>query len=125
MIHVPDVSAAIDWYSSLGLNCATRVRRIGAKSSPAALTYGNSEVMLNAGGKASRDHRRESSPPNAIRPARMDLYVLAEDADDLRRSLQGRVEVVEDLHDTFYGMREFTIRDLKRFWITFAQPLGK
>src|ERR1700720_2576724 len=24
-------------------------------------------------------------------------------------------------HDTFYGMREFTIRDLNRFWITFAQ----
>jgi len=29
---------------------------------------------------------------------------------------------VEGLHDTFYGMREFIIRDLNRFWITFGQP---
>jgi hypothetical protein len=30
---------------------------------------------------------------------------------------------VEGLHDTFYGMREFIIRDLNRFWITFGSPL--
>ena len=30
--------------------------------------------------------------------------------------------MVEDLHDTFYGMREFIIRDLNGFWITFGQP---
>lgn len=53
----------------------------------------------------------------------MDLYVFVVDVDDLRRSLKGRVEFVEDLHDTFYGMREFIIRDLDRFWITFGQPL--
>jgi hypothetical protein len=32
------------------------------------------------------------------------------------------VEVVEPLHDTFYGMREFTIRHVNRFWMTFGQP---
>jgi hypothetical protein len=35
--------------------------------------------------------------------------------------LKDRVEVVEGPHDTFYGMREFIIRDLNRFWITFGQ----
>ncbi len=30
-------------------------------------------------------------------------------------------EVVKGLHDTFYGAREFIIRDLNRFWMTFAQ----
>ena len=29
--------------------------------------------------------------------------------------------IVEGLHDTFYGMREFIIRDVNRFWLTFAQ----
>ena len=70
--------------------------------------------MLNPGGKAGRDHRRE-----------MDLYIFVEDVDDLCRGLRGRVEVVEDLHDTFYGTREFIIRDLNRFRITFGQPLGR
>ena len=114
MIHVPDVSAAIDWYSSLGFKLRDQGREDRGEIVWAALTYRNSEVMLNAGGKASRDHRRE-----------MDLYIFVEDVDDLWRSLQGRVEFVEELHDTFYGMREFIIRDLNRFWITFGQPLRK
>lgn len=114
MIHVPDVRAAIDWYSSLGFKLRDQGREDRGEIVWAALTYGNSEVMLNAGGKASRDHRRE-----------MDLYIFVEEVDDLWRSLQGRVEFVEDLHDTFYGMREFIIRDLNRFWITFGQPLRK
>jgi hypothetical protein len=33
------------------------------------------------------------------------------------------VQVVKGPHDTFYGMREFTIRDYNRFWITFGQPV--
>ena len=31
---------------------------------------------------------------------------------------------VNALHDTFYGMREFIIRDLNRFWVTFGQDLS-
>ena|SRR5215469_3616821 len=33
--------------------------------------------------------------------------------------------LTEDLHDTFYGKREFIIRDLNRFWITFGPPMRK
>jgi hypothetical protein len=32
---------------------------------------------------------------------------------------------VEDPHDTFYGMREFIVRDNNGFWITFGQPSVK
>jgi hypothetical protein len=31
-------------------------------------------------------------------------------------------EFVEPLHDTAYGLREFIVCDINRFWITFAQP---
>lgn len=51
----------------------------------------------------------------------VDLYIYVNDVDDLYRSLKERVEIVEGLHDTFYGMREFIIRDVNRFWLTFAQ----
>ena len=78
----------------------------------ASLSFGNSEVMLNEGGKASTQHRRE-----------VDLYALTENVDELYRRLKDRVEVVEGPHDTFYGMREFIIRDINRFWITFGQPI--
>ena len=76
----------------------------------AMLSLGSSEVMFNSGGRPSNQNRRE-----------VDLYVYVENVDDLYRSLKDRVEIVEDPHDTFYGMREFIIRDVNRFWLTFAQ----
>ena len=52
MIHVPDVRATVEWYISIGF----RVRAINEEDGEmnwAALTYGNSEFMLSAGGKTS------------------------------------------------------------------------
>jgi uncharacterized glyoxalase superfamily protein PhnB len=114
MIHVPDVSATADWYASIGFNIRGIAREDGDGSEVvwATLTLGESEIMLNSGGKASDAWRRD-----------FDLYINVENVDDVRNRLNGRVDFVEDLHDTFYGMREFIIRDCNGFWITFGQPL--
>jgi hypothetical protein len=53
----------------------------------------------------------------------VDPYVYCDDVEKQFERVKDRVEVFEGLHDTFYGMREFIIRDVNRFWITFAQPL--
>jgi uncharacterized glyoxalase superfamily protein PhnB len=111
MIHVPDVRATADWYCGLGFTVIDTYGDDGEGLSFAILSFGSSEVMFNQGGRPSTDHRRE-----------VDLYVYADNVDDLYRRVKDRVEVVEGLHDTFYGMREFIIRDLNRFWITFGQP---
>lgn len=47
------------------------------------------------------------------------------DVDALFARLAGRVEVVEALHDTAYGVREFIIRDCNRFWLTFGEPKAR
>jgi len=78
----------------------------------AKLCFGNSEVMLDTGGKASTEHRRE-----------VHLYVTTDNVDELYQRLKDRVQVVQDLYNSFYGMREFIIRDCNGFWITFGQPL--
>ena len=77
------------------------------------VSWGTSEVMFNEGGKPSSSFRRE-----------VDLYVHTDEIEALYQRLKDSVEVIEGLHDTFYGMREFSIRDLNRFWITFGQPVG-
>ena len=110
MIHVPDVRATVDWYRGIGFTVNNTYDDGGEGLSFAILSFGSSQVMFNEGGRSSTYDRRE-----------VDLYVYAEDVDDLYRRLNDRVEVVEGLHDTFYGMREFIIRDLNRFWITFGQ----
>jgi uncharacterized glyoxalase superfamily protein PhnB len=111
MIHVPDVRATAEWYTSIGFKLVRQNEEDG-EINWAKMSSGNSEVMFQSGGKPSTEHRRE-----------VDLYILTGNVDDLHRRLQDRVQVVEDPHDTFYGMREFIIRDFNRFWITFGQPI--
>lgn len=109
MIHVPDVRATADWYESIGFKVLARYG--DGDEGFAMLSFGGGEVMFSSGGQPSTRRRRE-----------VDLYVYVENVDDLYLRLKDRVEVVEGLNDAFYGMREFIIRDLNRFWITFGQP---
>lgn len=111
MIHVPDVRATVDWYTSIGFTLVRQNEEDG-ELNWAKLTFGNSEVMFNSGGKPSTEHRRE-----------VDLYITTDNVNDLYRRLKDRVQVVVDLYDAFYGMREFAIRDCNGFWITFGQPI--
>jgi uncharacterized glyoxalase superfamily protein PhnB len=111
MIHVPGVRATVDWYTSIGFKLDRQNEEDG-EINWAKLTFGNSEVMFQSGGKPSTERRRE-----------VDLYITAENADELYQRLKDRVQVVEGPHDTFYGMHEFIIRDFNGFWITFGQPI--
>jgi uncharacterized glyoxalase superfamily protein PhnB len=111
MIHVPDVRATVDWYTSIGFKLDRQNEEDG-EINWAKLTFGNSEVMFQSGGEPSTERRRE-----------VDLYITAENVDELYQRLKDRVQVVEDPHDTFYDMREFIIRDFNGFWITFGQPI--
>jgi len=110
MIHVPDVRATVDWYQGIGFTVRDTYGNDSDGLSFAILSFGSSEVMFNQGGQPSKRDRRE-----------VDLYIYSDNVDDLYQSLKDRVEIVDGVHDTFYGMREFIIRDLNRFWITFGQ----
>lgn len=112
MIHVPNVRSTAEWYASIGFE----IRNVNRECDDgeidwALLRLGQSDIMLNAGGLSSSARRRE-----------VDLYTHVDDVDALRNRLDGKAEIIEDLHDTFYGMREFIIRDCNGFWITFGQP---
>ena len=113
MIHVPDVRATVAWYEAVGFTLNGTNEEDG-EMNWALMSFGTGEVMFNEGGRASAEFRRE-----------VDLYVHVDDVDDLYRRLKGRVEVHVELYDAFYGMREFIIRDLNRFWITFGQPIAE
>ena len=111
MIHVPDVRATVDWYESIGFT-ASNTYDNGTPDglSFAILRFGNGLVMFNQGGETSTKRRRE-----------VDLYAYTDDVDRVYSELKDRVEVIEEPHNTFYGMREIIIRDLNGFWITFGQ----
>lgn len=110
MIHVPDVLATVNWYQNIGFSVIDTYDDSEGGLSFAILAFDNSEVMFNSGGQPSTARRRE-----------VDLYIYSENVDDLFSHLKSQAQVIKDPHDTFYGMREFIIRDLNGFWITFAQ----
>jgi uncharacterized glyoxalase superfamily protein PhnB len=113
MIHVPDVRATTAWYEAIGFTVLETFGDGHGGLSFAILAAGSSRVMFNQGGHASDARRRE-----------VDLYVDVAEVDQLFTSISDRVEVLEPLHDTEYGMREFIIRDLNGFWVTFGMNLG-
>ncbi len=110
MIHVPDVRATIDWYRNIGFEVTDTYDDGGDGLSFAILSFGASQVMFNSGGQPSSLRRRE-----------VDLYISVENVDAVSSRLEGRVEFMKGVHETFYGMRELIVRDLNGFWITFAQ----
>jgi uncharacterized glyoxalase superfamily protein PhnB len=113
MIHVPDVRATVEWYQSIGFDTLNTYENGTPDGlSFAIMSFGNGQVMFNQGGQASDKRRRE-----------VDLYVYTDDVDQIYERLKGRVDIIEPPHDTFYGMREVILRDVNRFWITFAQEL--
>ena len=111
MIHVPDVRSTASWYVGIGF-ILVRSNECDGVMDWALLSSGETELMLNAGGHASEASRRE-----------VDLYVHTTGVDALFERLRTRADVVEPPHDTFYGMREFIIRDPNRFWLTFGEPV--
>jgi uncharacterized glyoxalase superfamily protein PhnB len=111
MIHVPDVQATIDWYQRVGFT-VNQTYDDGEGLSFAIVSYGATQVMFNEGGKPSTENRRE-----------VDLYVHATGVDDLFARLKDQVEIIEEPHNTFYGMHEVILRDLNGFWLTFGEPV--
>ena len=111
MIHVPNVRATVDWYVNLGFTIKSTYDDGGDGLSFAILSFGVSEVMFNTDGSTSAARRRE-----------VDLYIYTDNVDTLYERFNAQVEVIEGPHNTFYGMREFILRDLNGFWITFGEP---
>ena len=53
------------------------------------------------------------------------LYFEVDDLERLAARLKTQCEVVRDLHDTFYGMKEFYVKDLNGYVLGFAQPAAR
>lgn len=127
MIRVPDVRAAVEWYRSIGFDLEGQHEADGVVDW-AGITLGGAYLMLvpAGAGNAQRD---------------VSFWFRTDRVDDLyevlkRRQLDRASAVLsgatshsagggfkQDLHDTFYGQREFTIVDPNGYELTFAQEL--
>lgn len=114
MINVPDVARALEWYVSLGFKELSRYEDNGLVTF-GMVELGHAQLMLSTHGR--------SAPHDAS------LWFYTNDVDALHRELKSRrieaaqaelsrrlddgpkIEFDQDIEDTFYGARQFCIRD--------------
>lgn len=53
------------------------------------------------------------------------LYITITGVDEFYEYLYTTADVVAQLKNKLYGMREFTIRDINGYYLTFAEPIKK
>jgi uncharacterized glyoxalase superfamily protein PhnB len=87
----------------------------------AIMNCGDVEIMFQ-----SRAYLKTHLPQSSL-SAQSDkavLYIEMEDLRDFYTILKGKVEVIKDITVTFYGMREFYVRDCNGYIIGFAEKAG-
>jgi len=120
-LMVEDVRAAVDWYSSvLGFQVETEVPRDDGPVF-AIIRRDDVVVMFQARTSLEEDLALLRGVPIS---ASQTLYVDVEDVEALRREVDGQAKIVKDLHDTFYGTREFYSTDLNGYIFSFSQAIA-
>lgn len=106
-IAVRDVPEAVAFYEqTLGFE---RAFTWGEPVSIAGVRLGDAQIFLEAG------------TPN---PAGCNLYFVVGDADELFRFQRAAgAEVVAEPDDRLYGLRDYTVRDLAGYSLTFGHPI--
>lgn len=127
MIQVPNVRETVKWYRSIGFELEGQ-HEIDTDAAWAGLSFGGAYIMFVPRG--TKNVEREVS-----------FWVMTNRIDDLYQALKRRqlerasavlagatpeipeARFTSDIHDTFYGQREFSIVDLNGYELNFAQEL--
>lgn len=52
------------------------------------------------------------------------FFIRVANLEEYYKQLKGTVEIADDFRTTFYGMKEFTVKDLNGYFLTFAEEAG-
>ena len=127
MMRVPNVRETIEWYRAIGFELEG-AHEIDTDVGWAGMSFGGAYLMFVPRGAATVDHL-------------VSLWLMTTRIDDLYDALKSRqleraktvmagaapafpeARFTSDIHDTFYGQREFSIIDLNGYELNFAQAL--
>lgn len=119
-LMVDDVNATVAYYRDVfDAEVLATVPETGAFDF-ALVRMGSVELMFEAAKSLS-----EGIPSLKDKPlgGTFTLYIDVDDVVDLYKKVKANVETVKDLHDTFYGTKEFYMADCNGYLIAFAQKL--
>ena len=119
-VMVEDENQTIDFYRDmLGFQVNATVPDRG-QFDWASMKRDSVELMFQARSSLSAEIPAYADLPIG---GSLTFFVQMEGLQELYDRLKGNVTVVQDLHTTFYGMREFAIRDCNGYVLTFAEAV--
>lgn len=130
---VSDIHRALAFYCDvLGFE---HVMSVPAQSEEVLMTYDDSRPLVYAlvkhGAIELMFQERASLQENvpafddvSAHGGTLTFYFEVDDIEDMARRLKGHAPVVRDLHTTFYGMREFYVKDPEGYVLGFAQQIS-
>lgn len=121
-LMVEDVDKTVSYYEDvLGFKLEMSVPRDDGKLQWAMITKETVELMLHEKGNLLEEvpQLRGSKMGGSLT-----LFIEIEGIDELYDTVNQHagIEFIKEPHTTFYGMKEFTIRDLNGYILTFAEP---
>jgi uncharacterized glyoxalase superfamily protein PhnB len=121
-LMVEDVRTTVDWYASiLGFSSDAEVPGEGEAVQFAIVHRDSVRLMFQSRKSLTSDLPLLQGKPIG---AAQTFYIEVDGVAELRRQVEGKVEVIKDLHDTFYGTREFYFTDCNGYILSFSQELA-
>lgn len=118
-IIVTDVNATVKWYEeNLNFKFANQDDTLDKPLEWAMVQAG--EVTLFFQQKESLVKEIPALIDQSI-GASMTLYIKVENVQELFDSIKGKVEIVLEMKETFYGAKEFGIKDLNGYILVFSE----
>lgn len=118
-LMVEDVNSTIEFYKNiLGFQLVMTVPEEGTFDF-ALMKSGNVEIMFQARESLSQDFPPEFKNKKTYEV--LTLYIDMENIEGLLQKIKDKVAIIKDLHTTFYGTKEFVIKDCNGYILTFAE----
>jgi uncharacterized glyoxalase superfamily protein PhnB len=119
-LMVEDVNQTVRFYEDvLGFKLDQSVPESG-QFDWASVRSGGVEIMFQARSSLSTDLPSFQELPTG---GTLTLFIQMTGIQELYGHTQPQVELVQELNETFYGMREFSIKDPNGYFLTFAEPV--
>jgi uncharacterized glyoxalase superfamily protein PhnB len=121
ILYADEVESCVKfWVQRLGFEVTAQVPD-GDKIGFALLQKGAVEVMYQSRASAAKDSTASALKSHPVGASF--LYVEVDDLDKTLAAMKG-IDLIQPVHTTFYGMREFIVSDPAGHIVIFAQPVA-
>ena len=118
-IMVPDVNAAVKWYKdNFNFQLANQTGSLDEDLEWAVVKAGDIQIFFQ---KVESLTKEIPILKDKEIGASLTFYIKVEDVQALYTSVKEKVEIVREMRETFYGAKEFAVRDLNGYILVFSE----